>query len=687
MVGLEEWLEPWWLERQLDPRGPDFVPGRSRHNVTHRSWTLLGNLGSHERGAIDPRGLVTVADRSWSLDWWVGADDRWHLPSREAAVRQRLVEGSPVVETAMRVPGGDARHRAFAFRSGDHEFVAVEVTNDTAVPFALALAIRPAHLAGTGAVRRIELDDDWVLVDGLPALVFAKRPSFVAGSDAVHGDVVHVVTEGMASSDWDGPVQCPEGRATAAFVFPLPHTATLRAVLPLGVAGREPRPAPTEVPAAAKVAHGWAAHAATTARVALPDQRLQSAFDAARRHLLLFHAGEDVVAWPARQVRWTETATVVTALDQLGHHVEAEQVLSALPDRQALDGQLIGADDDRAANGAALHAVAEHWRLTRDAELLGFLTGPLAKAGHWIDKRRRAKRGRRLLDGTVADLLWCIGGLRGAADALAGVGQPEVAADFELFASLLVSELRAAGDRTQQRWGVSVLPSTIDGTIDGRLADNLVASWIGAVLPDDPQLQATAEWVRQRADVDGALFDLQARQGTSARATALLADLELAQRDERGVQRLGALLAMASPTWTWPEVTHPRSGGGSFGDGDHGATTATFCSLVRRLVVSERDHELVLCPVVPESWLGVGWEIHDVPTRFGRLGYAVRWHGERPALLWELDLHPGLEAPTLRIPGLDPSWEGGAERGDALLSPVRRVGADDPTRASSGSFG
>ena len=29
-----------------------------------------------------PPGLVTPPGGGWSLDWWIGADDRWHLPSR-----------------------------------------------------------------------------------------------------------------------------------------------------------------------------------------------------------------------------------------------------------------------------------------------------------------------------------------------------------------------------------------------------------------------------------------------------------------------------------------------------------------------------------------------------------------------------------------------------------------------------
>jgi hypothetical protein len=689
MVGFDGWLEPWWFERQVDPRSPDFVPGEPRHNLAHRSWTLLGSLGSTARGIVDSRGLVTVGAPGWSLDWWIGADDRWHLPSREVAVRQQLVDDAPVVETAMRVPGGDARHRVFGFRSGgDH--LAVEITNDTAVPFALALAVRPANPLGRAAVRCIDLDDLWVLVDGRPGMLLSRRPGLVAVGSEVLGDVVHAVVGGTAAPQWPGPVECRAGRATAAFVFPLAHTATLRVTMPFEAPARGPRSVPTSIPDATRVARGWAAQAGVGARVVLPDQRLQSAFEAARRHLLLADGGEEVTCWPPRVVGWTELAAIVNALDRLGHHDASDQLLRTIPDRQALDGHLVGGNEGLAANGAALHALAEHWRLTRDQQLAESLVGAVAKAGHWIAKRRRTRRGRRPVVGPVVDLVWGLAGLRGAAAMMRAIGQPELAEDLAGFAGGLEVDLHGAIERTRERHGTEVLPTMGDGTVDGGVAENLVTSWLGVLAPDHPSVVATAEWVRSRADVDGAVFELSGRRGLSARLTVHLAALELAVGDRAGLDRLASVVALASPTWAWPEVTNPRSKEGSAGDGHHGATTAELCTLVRRLLVLEGDTELVLCPVVPDTWLGLGWEVHDLPTRFGLLGFAVRWHGERPALLWQLDPHPGVPTPTLRIPGLDPGWSALDTSGEVLLAraePGALGGPGGPDPASSGSFG
>ncbi|WP_334144277.1 hypothetical protein [Rhabdothermincola sp.] len=655
------WLGPWWFERQTDPESPEFIPGGGRENLTHRTWTRLGTLTGPERAAIDPRGLVGGPSARWSIDWWIGAEDRWHLPSREVAVRQRLVGHAPVVETAMRVPGGDALHRAFAIAGRDGPEVVIEIENATPVPFAVALALRPDTPAGPGGITTIELDGTVVRADGELALVLPRPPAGVAVGTASGGDAVHDVIAGAATASWPEPVRCERGRANAAFVYPLPHTATLRAVLPLRSpvpSSRRRRPSgPVRVvssaPTAEQVRKGWDQQVARALRIQLPDDRLSGVIEAARRHLLGLHAGEDVATWPPRPAGWRETAAVVVALDQYGFHEEASQLVAALPDRQGLDGFAGASEEGWAANGAALHAVGEHWRLTRDELTIEELVGPVAKAGHWIGKRwaagRVRGRGRRgsLPEPGLEDLGWCARGLRDAAGAMAGVGQPELAEDLDRFAEQIVGFL-AGGEPD---------------------AAHLRAASLGALPEPGERVAAVVALARERWEVGPALVD-PAGRGLDPSLTLALATIELRLGDSRALDRLSWLLDHASATVTWPTAVHPRTRGGSAGDGHDGVVTAQACSFFRRLLVDEDRSGLRLCSLYPPGWLGQGVEVHDAPTAFGRLGFAVRWHGERPALLWELDPHPGIGEITLVAPGLDPSWSSNEPRGEALLAPV-----------------
>jgi hypothetical protein len=108
-----------------------------------------------------------------------------------------------VVETVVRVPGGDAVHRAYGVRSprevGD-EWVVAEIENRTAVPF----AVGPGDPALRGRRRRARVRGDHgtgrgrpgrdvahlVRVDGRPAVVLPRRPARLAVGDDESGDVV-----------------------------------------------------------------------------------------------------------------------------------------------------------------------------------------------------------------------------------------------------------------------------------------------------------------------------------------------------------------------------------------------------------------------------------------------------------------------------------------------------------------
>jgi hypothetical protein len=91
---------------------------------------------------------------------------------------------------------------------------------------------------------------------------------------------------------------------------------------------------------------------------------------------------------------------------------------------------------------------------------------------------------------------------------------------------------------------------------------------------------------------------------------------------------------------------------------------------VRNVLVREVEGGLALVSMLPDEWVGQPLEVHDAPTHHGRLSFAVRWHGERPAVLWELEPHAGVGQVTLTAPGLDAAWSSTELRGEALLSPV-----------------
>ena len=91
-----------------------------------------------------------------------------------------------------------------------------------------------------------------------------------------------------------------------------------------------------------------------------------------------------------------------------------------------------------------------------------------------------------------------------------------------------------------------------------------------------------------------------------------------------------------------------------------------------RTVAPREGQAQLLSGGLPASWLGINFEVFDVPTgATGTISFAVRWHGERPAVLWEQS--PGADGPVaLTSPVLAPQWSTPEVSGEALWDKYNR---------------
>jgi len=89
---------------------------------------------------------------------------------------------------------------------------------------------------------------------------------------------------------------------------------------------------------------------------------------------------------------------------------------------------------------------------------------------------------------------------------------------------------------------------------------------------------------------------------------------------------------------------------------------------IRDALVRESAGGVDVLPGFRSEWLGAPVAVHDVPLLGGgTLAFAVRWHGPRPALLWDAPATEGVRL-RLRAPLLDPAWEAATPAGETLLA-------------------
>jgi hypothetical protein len=168
---------------------------------------------------------------------------------------------------------------------------------------------------------------------------------------------------------------------------------------------------------------------------------------------------------------------------------------------------------------------------------------------------------------------------------------------------------------------------------------------------------------------------VESTRGVDTAATMRAAQADLAGGDAFAFERVEWLLRVGGTTSRWPTFVHPRLLTGSAGAGDDPAASAAFVALVRALVLDDsQPGRLRLLTLVPPTWFGQSLDVHDLPTAAGTLSFALRWHGARPALLWELAPHvanDGSATVTITAPGLDDSWTTDALQGEVLLAAPR----------------
>lgn len=576
-----DWIQPWWLHRWKE-QNQTTVTDEVRTNNVARSWTLLGNLESARRTFLDRRGLITTEPGSWSLDWWLRVDDEWIFPSEHGAVRQRLVDGAPVVETVLRAAGGDIVHRAYAARS-DSEYLVVEVENQATRPVALAWAVRPYDHLGGGRIEKIELKEKALYVNDRIGLLCGRSPGqLVVGSSGE--DPAHVLDEVGEDSN---SVSCEQGRASAALIMPLVHGATVRCVIPLGPSHSSEITA--KLPEAIQVARGWGQHAVSASRFVLPPGQMNDVFDASRQSLLLAIAGEEIVPAPGGPPHdASDEAAVLTGLAECGYEGAVREVLISRARRQ-----------DRM--GAVNHGG---------------------------------------LDVTSATLI-------GAGRALA------LAPDEAL--SRALSEFAADG----ARW---ILANPDPTAREGLLAAHQILETVGAE-------KASRELEELIPAGDQAITDESADGETiNALEMARSAFQQLNVNPETALTQLDRLALLASPTLNWPTQLDPLTKNGIAGAGHDLRVSAWFVRTFIRLLVDDSRDELRLAVAWPKEWNGTGVEVHGLPSRYGRVSWAVRWHANRPALLWEVENGP--KDLNVQIPGLDPEFRGKGCVGEELLSPI-----------------
>ncbi|HUR77585.1 MAG TPA: hypothetical protein VMZ22_06545 [Acidimicrobiales bacterium] len=204
------------------------------------------------------------------MEWWIAGDDQWHVPAASPSLRQRCLDHTPVLESVMRVPGGDVAWRVAATATVDGGAIVAELANRASIPVAIGIAL----IAPDGARPRN-----------------ARRPA------------LHFTAPARSVADELG---------VELLVHPVTHGTTFRCSI--GATSLD------ELPPIDAIVRGWQTLTRQCAQIDLGDPTANDVLTAARASLLL-HSG--AYATEARRRDRAVAAEVATALTLLGYEDDA----------------------------------------------------------------------------------------------------------------------------------------------------------------------------------------------------------------------------------------------------------------------------------------------------------------------------------------------------------------------------
>lgn len=664
-----DWVWPYWVECQFDPRDDAFIPRAfsvSHINLTHRNWTAVGYPDCAELPIVDPRGLLTPLYDGWSLDGWVIDDaGRSLLPSSAAASEQRLdLDPVPSVTTETRADGMSLVSSAAVELERGRPVCRMHLTGAADTRAWLVLALRPQNPEGVSFIHEVALSTDrhiWT-VDDQHTVEFSAPAERHLLSEYHDGDVFRHLQAGDDEAGQD-TIRCHVGMATAAALFRIEAGGETRvsASIPL------PRSRDSSLPDDA-----WKTLRESACKLDCPDPRYQFLFDAAVTSLIL-HSPGDVYPGPYTYKRFwfRDAAFIIHALLCVGLNDRAARALERFPARQTRFGYFRSQEGEWDANGEVLW-ILNRFRLLTRAPISDRWHNAIERGARWITRKRTGgstgtPHAGLLPAGFSAEHLgpndyyywddfWGVAGLN-AAGALLQERDAEAAAGFARQAD----DFAAAVDRSLAlcagRLGRPAMPASPYRRLDAGAVGSLAAGYpLQLFSPGDRRLLDCAEFLMQECFLDGAFFQDMVHSGVNAYLTLHVSQVLLRAGDARFLELMDTVADLATPTGQWPEAIHPRTRGGCMGDGHHVWAAAEWVLMIRNCFVREEDDHLVVGAGIPRRWLDRqrGVSFGPAPTAFGSLSITVTPCSE-PGLQvsWQAQWHATTPLVKVRLPGFE----------------------------------
>lgn len=691
-----DWVWPYWVVRQFDPRDRAFVPrafSMTHINLTHRNWTAVGLPDSEALPIVDPCGLVTPLYDGWSLDAWIiNADGKNLLPSRMPEVEQKLIlKGNLAVLTRAEEDQKVLVSRVEVVLDQEGQPVCrLSISGYAPRAAWIAVSVRPYNPEGISFVDHIALLEGgygWK-VNKKNKIYFEDRPERVSFSNYHEGDVYGKLPQGDRVSS----VSCRVGMATAAALYALePQTEReISLCVPLEEKTRAHRAQAPWVDVLTPLER-WQSALEGSCKLQIPDARFQLLYEAAIRAMIL-HSPSVVYPGPFtyKHFWFRDAVFILHAMISCGLVERVEKILDSFPARQMPTGYFKSQEGEWDSNGQVLWILQQFCQMT-DRRPKANWKSAILKGAKWIIRKRLPEDLEEPHAGLFPagfsaehlgssdfyfwDNFWGIQGLRSASWLLEEYEKSSKTAEtFKKEAMAFLDCTENSLRIVAKRQGHLAMPASPYRRMDTGAIGSLVVDYpLRIWQAGDRRVMATVDFLLKECFVAGGFFHDMSHSGINPYLTLHIAQVLLRGGDVRYFEIMRNLAELASRTGQWPEAVHPQTGGGCMGDGQHIWAAAEWFLMIRNCFVREEEDRLLLCSGIPSTWLKEEQELSFGPvlTNFGRLHLTIRPAPGKVKIEWQAEWYKGVPPIEIRFPG-QPVIEPLPQETSAVLTYTRR---------------
>lgn len=667
-----DWVWPYWVEQQFDPRKTSFIPrafSLTHINLSHRNWTAVGVPGVEAMPIVDPRGLVTPVYDGWSIDSWLLTEEGDALiPSRASAARQSLeMLDNLSVMTDISDASNYITSRVEVEIRERGPVCKIIVTGNTRRRGCLVVSLRPFNPEGVSFIHSVEKEPYGWLVNGKDKVCFKDISSKHVLSNYRRGDVFHRLSE----ISREQKIECDVGLCSAAIILDTDEPGTERNItleIPLSEEKHK------KLRAGGMFPQKWPNAMAPVTTLEIPDERFKSLYYASVRNLILLSPGS-VYAGPYtyKEFWFRDAVYALNAMLAVNLSERAKKVIDMFPARQSPAGYFKSQDGEWDSNGQVL------WIMKRYCEMSGdppdnAWAGPARSAVNWISRKRLSDRKKEKHSGLFPagfsaehfgpsdyyywDDFWGVAGLEAGEFLLGGAGSKNYDKDIASGTKSFLKSINRSIEAVRKEQAISTVPASPYRRMDSSAVGVLVADYPLRIYPPGEKMMIdTVNYLIEKDFVNGLFFHEIAHSGINIYLSLHIAQVLLRAGDKGFFPIMEAAADVSSDTGQWPEAINPRTGGGCMGDGQHLWASSEWVMMIRNCFVREEKDTLILCSGIPRRWIASGREMFfgPAPTSFGTVNVRISPSAEKITVRVDARWRLGRPRVEIRIPGYAPA--------------------------------